>query len=92
MERYSPEHRERMQHGREATGRRGGRPQTPPPDAVVERIAAGVGAGQGWSALAAELNADSTVAPPPGGAKWWASSVQRVYRRATGVHPDRPQD
>jgi hypothetical protein len=90
--RHTPEHLQRMGRARAESGRLGGRPQTPPSPAVVARIVAAVEAGQGWSAIAAALNADSQVPPPTGGTRWWASSVQRVYRRATGTDPDHPND
>ncbi|MET8147636.1 hypothetical protein ACIBSW_06885 [Actinoplanes sp. NPDC049668] len=89
-DRHSAEHLEAVRRVRVESGRLGGRPQTPPPAEVVQRIVSAVEAGDGWSRIAAALNADDTVPPPVGGSKWWASSVQRVYRRATGVDPDRP--
>lgn len=79
-----------MSAARMASGHLGGRPRTPPPAEVIDRIVAAVDAGQRWSAIAAVLNADPDVPPPTGGTRWWASSVQRVYRRATGVDPDHP--
>lgn len=79
-----------MSQARAASGRLGGRPQTPPPPQVVARIVAAVQAGHGWSKIAAALNADPQVPPPTGGTRWWPSSVQRAYRRAVGIDPDNP--
>ena len=88
--RHSAEHLAAMNQARAESGRLGGRPRTPPPEEVVDRIIAAVRAREGWSTIAAALNADPDVPPPVGGTRWWASSVQRVYRRATGIDPDEP--
>jgi len=79
-----------MGRARSESGRLGGRPKTPPAPEVVARIVAEVEAGRGWSAIAAALNADPQVPPPTGGTRWWASSVQRIYRRTVGIDPDHP--
>jgi DNA invertase Pin-like site-specific DNA recombinase len=59
-----------------AQGVKLGRPSTLP-ESVVRRIMAAWNAGEGWSAIARQLNAES-VATAHGGAQWHASTVRAV--------------
>lgn len=59
-----------------AQGTKLGRPRALP-QAVVERIVAARGAGDGWSAIARTLN-DEGVPTAHGGAKWHPSTVRSV--------------
>lgn len=62
--------------------RAGGRPSTLP-DRVVERIQREASEGKALNAIAKGLNADA-IPTSQGGAKWYASSVSAVLRRAAG--------
>lgn len=60
-----------------------GRPRSLPAD-VVRRVVDARDAGAGWSAIARELNA-AEVATAHGGARWYPSTVQAVYRSARPI-------
>jgi DNA invertase Pin-like site-specific DNA recombinase len=70
---------------KKAEGATLGRPRTLPAS-VSDRIVAARNAGQGWSAIARELDADR-VPTAQGGARWYPATVRSVYLAATKEAP-----